>query len=112
MLAEETRDMRSRRRQRVVQGRRDDHLDDRLAAPSERSRVAKGAIHVSETGRQDDSRRVMIRRRAAGSRRKARKLGEGDVHPESTGAATPRMHAAKKGRIQRARRNERRVKAL
>ncbi len=60
MLAEQACNVRPARRQRFVQSRRNDQLDDRLAAPSVHSRVAKGAIHVGETGRKDDAGGVMI----------------------------------------------------
>src|SRR3974390_2754840 len=60
VLAEETCDMRTVWRQRVVEGRRNDHLDDRLAAPAQHARVAKSAIHVCEARRKDDAGRMMI----------------------------------------------------
>src|SRR6516164_2198318 len=91
--------MAARRRQRVVQGRRDHHLDDGLATPSERSRVAIGAIHIAETRAENNSRGVMIAAIASGQRREARQLRERDVDPECSGGATPSLHAPKKGGI-------------
>ena len=53
VLAEQARDMRALRRQAVVEGRGDQHLDHRLAAPAVRAGVVIGAVHIGE-GRGDD----------------------------------------------------------
>ena len=47
----------------VVERRGDQHLDDRLAAPAVRARVAIGAVHVGEARRDDDAGGVMVARR-------------------------------------------------
>ncbi len=104
--------MRARRRQRVVERRGDDHLDDRLAAPAVPARIVIGAIHVAEARRQDDAGGVMVRRRAARQRREARQLRQRDVHAERAGAAAPAPHAVEKIRIERAVRHHRRVEEL
>src|ERR1700716_1554189 len=94
--------MPSRRRQGVVQGRWDDHLDDGLAAPAERARVAIGAVHVAKARCKNDSRGVMIAERVPRQGREAGQFRERDVHAERTGAAAPGAHAAQKGWIKRA----------
>ena len=112
MLAEQARDVRARWRQRVVQARRDDHLDDGLAAPAECPRVAIGPIHVTEAGPQYDAGGVMIPKIASRQRREARQLRECDVDAERAGAAAPSLHATQESRLERVFRDHLRVKQL
>src|SRR5438876_211826 len=63
VLAEEARDMRALRRERVVHRAWDQHLHDRLARPALLARGRVCAIHVSKRGREDDSRAVVRLRR-------------------------------------------------
>src|SRR6516225_5350000 len=109
MLAEEACDMRPSGRERLIEGRRNDHLDDRLAAPTPHARVAKSAIHVCEARRKDDAGRMMILHLLAGSGGKAGKLGERNVHAKGAGAAAPGAHTPQKARIESARRHKSRV---
>src|SRR3546814_1908467 len=60
LLAEEARDMLPRRREAVVDGRGDQHLDDRRLRPAELLRVEEGAVHIVERRREDDPRLVML----------------------------------------------------
>src|SRR3546814_10665232 len=46
LLAEEARDMLPRRREAVVDGRGDQHLDGRRLRPDEMIRVEEGAVHI------------------------------------------------------------------
>src|SRR5919109_5590934 len=101
MLTEQACDVRSRRRQRVVHGRRDDQLDDGLAAPSRHSCVAISAVHVIETRAKNNSRGVMITAIASRQRREARQLGKRHVDAERSGGAAPSLDAAKKSGIER-----------
>src|SRR5207244_13266023 len=80
VLAEQACDVRAWGRQRVVQGRGDDQLDDRLATPSRSPRVAIGAIHIVETRPEDDSRRVMIGAIAPRQRSETRQLRKCQVN--------------------------------
>ena len=73
VLAEQARDVLARRRERVVDRRRNQHLDDRLARPAARARIEVRALHVRERRRHDDAARMMRLRVAPGS---AGKLGQ------------------------------------
>src|SRR5262249_41746653 len=106
VLAEKARDMPARRRQGVVQRRRNEHLDDRLSAPPELARLTVCAVHVIKTWRKNDARGVMILRFVPGQCRKARQLGECHIDAQRTRSATPVLHARKKGGIERVRLNE------
>src|SRR5262249_28094311 len=79
---------------------------------SERSGVAIGAIHIAEARGENDPGGVMIAAIASEQRREAWQLRERDVDPERAGGAAPSLHAPKKGRIERARRDHRGKRAL
>src|SRR6058998_1419789 len=99
VLAEQRSHMRATRRQRIVQGRGDYHLNDGIAAPSERSCVAISTIHMVQAGTENNSRGMMRGEIASGERRETRQLRKGDVDPECAGAAAPRAHTTQEGRI-------------
>ena len=79
--------MRAGRRERGVDRRRDQHLDDRRARPAGRARVEVRVLHVRERRRHDDAARVMRLRRAARQAREVGQLRQRDVHAERAGAA-------------------------
>src|SRR6202049_4796893 len=60
VLAEQAGDMLARWGERVVQGRGDQHLDHRLAAPAVGFGVLPGAVHIVQTRREDDAGGEMI----------------------------------------------------
>src|SRR5215831_13625337 len=98
MLAEETRNMLSRGRKRIVHGRRYQKLDDRFDRPAARSRVEVCAFHISERRSDDDPRfemRYVVTRRA-----ELRERVERDIHPERTGDAPVTLDAAAEIRIE------------
>ena len=55
VLAKEARDMLAVRRERCVDQRWNEHLDDGLARPSGQARVEIGALHVGKRWRHDDA---------------------------------------------------------
>jgi hypothetical protein len=55
LLAEQAGDVHARRRQAVVDGGRQLHLDDRLRRPAVRLRVGEGLVHIVERRRDDDA---------------------------------------------------------
>ena len=89
MLAEQARDMGALRRQRGIERRGDQHLDDRLAAPAMFAGVVIGAVHIGERRCDDDARGMMIADLAAGQAREGRQLGQRHIHAERAGAAFP-----------------------
>ena len=99
-------------RQRIVQRGGDQYLDHRFAAPAVAARVLPGSVHIAEARRQNDSGGVMVGAIASRQRREARQLRERDVDAEGCGGATPCAHAAKKDRLERARRDHRGIKKL
>ena len=60
VLAEETRDVLAPRRQRVVHGRWDQHLDDRRTREGTAARIQIGLLQVRHRGSDDDPRAVMV----------------------------------------------------
>ncbi len=70
------------RGQGVVQGRGDQHLDDRLLRPAERLGVAIGGVHVVEAGGDDDAALVVLGHGRAGQAGEARQLRQGHIHAE------------------------------
>jgi hypothetical protein len=74
VLAEQARHMLSPRRQVVIEGGGDQHLDNRLAAPALPPGIVIGPLHVRERWGNDDASRMVIGRLPAGQRGKARQL--------------------------------------
>src|SRR3546814_11391821 len=62
LLAEEARHMLAGRRKAVVDGRGDQHLDNRRLRPAELLCVEEGAVHIVERRREDDPRLMMLAR--------------------------------------------------
>ena len=62
-------------RERVVERGRDQHFDDRLAAPAELARIVIGAVHVGKRRRENNAGGVMIGQLTAGQGREARQFG-------------------------------------
>src|SRR3546814_1775473 len=88
MLAEEAGDMLARRGEAVVDGRGDQHLDDRRLRPAILFRVEKGAVHIVERRREDDPRLVMLAR--FGEAGELRQLRQRDIHTEGAAARLER----------------------
>ena len=87
LLAEQAGDVLARRREAVVDGRRDQHLDDRRASTSRsRLRVGEGAVHVVERRRDDDAALVVLGAALPGRHGEVGQLGQRDVHPEGARA--------------------------
>ena len=75
VLAEQARHMAAGRRQAVVEGGRDQHFDDGLAAPAGQAGIAESAVHVAKARRDDDAGRVVVGGIVAG---RTEKLGSSD----------------------------------
>src|ERR1700724_1504246 len=112
MLAEQAGHMRAPGRERVIERRRNHHLDDGRAAPPQLPCVTERAVHVSKARRKDDSRGVMICNIPPRQCGKAWQLRERDIHAERAGGTAPPLHALKKIRIERTWRNERGIEEL
>src|SRR3546814_16871155 len=84
LLAEEAGDMLARRGEAVVDGRGDQHLDDRRLRPAILFRVEKGAVHIVERRREDDPRLVMLAR--FGEAGELRQLRQRAIHTEGAAA--------------------------
>jgi len=80
MLAEQAGDMRAVRRQRVIQGGRDQHLHHRILRPTRGARFIKSPVHIGQARRDDDAGCEMIARsRQTGE---ARQFRQRDIHPQ------------------------------
>jgi hypothetical protein len=62
LLAEQAGDMASFRREAVVHGGGDQHLDNRLFRPAMLLRIIERTVHVIEGRRNDDARLMMLAR--------------------------------------------------
>ena len=94
MLAEQAGNVPPRGREAVIEGRGDQHLDDRLRRPALAAGIEVGSFHVAERRRDDDARGVMIGNCAARQAAKIGQLGQSDVHAEGTGTAAVAFDAA------------------
>ena len=70
------------RGQTVVDGRGDQHFDDRFFRPAESLRVAPGLVHVIERRSENDAALMMFRHRRAGQAGEIWQLRQGNVHAE------------------------------
>src|SRR5690606_9287681 len=87
--AEETGHVAPRRRERVIERRWNQHLDDRASRPSLRARVEIGLLHVLQRRRNDNASGVMRRALSAWQAGEIRKLGQRNVHAERARGASP-----------------------
>ena len=78
---------------RRVQGRWDQHLDDRLLGPAVHRRIEPGAVHVIEARRHDDAGGQMIA--LLRQHRELGQLRQRHVHSEGRAFALPAVHAAR-----------------
>ena len=72
VLAEEARDVHAGRRERIIDDRRNQHLDDRRRRPARRLRVEVRALHVAERRRDHDAARVVRLPRPCPAARRSR----------------------------------------
>ena len=104
MLTEQTGDVLPRRRQRIVHGRRDQHLHHRRARAAEGACIEIRLLHVFERGRDDDAGLVIVTRLfglGAGHAGKTRQLRQRNVHAKRARRALVVAHALQKIGIQR-----------
>ena len=80
-------------RERIVEGRGDQHFDDRLRRPAGQPRIEISALHVGEVWGDHDSAPMMLGGSASGESGKARQFGEREVHAERARAAAVRGDA-------------------
>ena len=89
LLAEQASDMAARGREAVVDGRGDQHLDDRRLRPAVALRIEEGAVHVIERWGQNNSRLVMLA--GFGKTGEFRQSGQRDIHPEGAASYFERL---------------------
>ena len=95
VLAEQARHVHAGRRERGVDGRRDPHLDGRLARPRAALGVVVGAIEVGERWRDQHRRAVVLALLPSGDAGEVGQLGERHVHAQGCRVvAVARGHAA------------------
>jgi hypothetical protein len=112
MLTEQTCHVLSARRERAVDCRRNDQLNDRAARPAESTSVEIGLLHIGEARRDDDARGMMFRRCASGQGGEVWQFRERDIHPKRARPATPVFRPPPESFGQGARINEVEVEEL